>query len=66
LFAPEGGEVGGLFSKPLGLLELLVLPVLELVKVVDFFSFVFMLFLVASKDFQVLAREEWWVLVDFR
>ncbi len=48
------------------MLELLVLSVLESVEVVGFFSFVFLLFLVASRDFQVLTREERWMLVDFR
>jgi hypothetical protein len=38
LFSPGlFSEVGGLFSKPLGLLELLVLPVLEPVEIVGFF-----------------------------
>jgi hypothetical protein len=40
--------------------------VLQLVEVVGFFFFFFCSFLVASSDFQVLAREERWVLVDFR
>jgi len=59
-FVPPGlyPEVGGLFFQAFRAVGVLVLPVLESVEGFGVFSFIFQLFLVASRDFQVMAREE--------